>query len=174
MGVAHETDRLGKQAEDLVHAVAVPPQVLAHRIRGQAVNHSAIVGNQGLVSGDQPLVGVLGDRLASPAQGVGRWLVEAAQIVDVDQPLLVVAHDALDPALAQQVHALLGLWPISHHVAEAKGLKRAETVEVPEDFPEGFEIAVDVGHDGNAWHKGRLSVRSALCKAAASGGMAWG
>ena len=96
-----------------------------------------------------------GDRALGPLQGRGALgtlligLVDAAalSLLKAD-PLVVVAHETRDAALAQQQGDFVRRRPVADEIAETEHLGEAASLDVAEHRLESRQVAVHVGEDG--------------------------
>ncbi len=96
----------------------------------------------------QPFFVVFGKLVARPVDGFGGVRIEAVEMVFGGAVFVVVALDAGDVHLADDLEAFLGIGVVAHDVAEADDVRGVLGANVLQHHLEGIQVAVNVCDDG--------------------------
>ena len=74
--------------------------------------------------------------------------VEPFQIGGIDDGQFMIAHNRRDVARYNPLHHRLGFGAVADHVSEADDRINVGFIDIIEDLPQGFHVAMDIGNNG--------------------------
>jgi hypothetical protein len=112
------------------------------------MNYGEIFHPQNIRQTLQPFAVILGELVASPLYRLGGLWIKAVKRTIGRAVVIVIAFDARRIHGAHDIEAGFGISAIPHKVAKKRVMSAPLFLRILENCLKGFEIRVDIGHDG--------------------------